>query len=209
MAEPYPTDDPLLRGAFQPIRLECDYADLVVEGDVPRALKGTLYRIGPNPQFPPRGVYNPLQGEGMIHAFEIENGRIAYRNRWVRSPGRDHRPSPASLRSARACTSPGFHWANARWRENPRGEPSRLRGRRSCRCSAETGASAAPGSARAPADRRGASAPNGPGPRRAGSGAVRGGRGRALRQNRPPRPQGDLRPAQGSARGGTKWARAL
>ncbi len=85
MAQPYPADNPLMRGAFEPIRMECDYADLIVEGQMPADLNGTLYRIGPNPQFAPRGAYNPLQGDGMIHAFAIAEGRVAYRNRWVRT----------------------------------------------------------------------------------------------------------------------------
>lgn len=85
MATPYPTSARLLSGPFEPIRMECDYADLVIEGRMPAELQGTLYRIGPNPQFAPREPYNPLQGEGMVHAFEIRDGRVAYRNRWVRT----------------------------------------------------------------------------------------------------------------------------
>jgi carotenoid cleavage dioxygenase-like enzyme len=85
MATPFPADNPLLRGAFEPLRSECDCADLIIDGALPPDLKGVLYRIGPNPQFAPRGPYNPLQGDGMVHAFEIRGGRIAYRNRWVRT----------------------------------------------------------------------------------------------------------------------------
>ena len=84
MAAPYP-NDPLLRGPFEPIRFEADCANLVVDGEWPAALAGALYRIGPNPQFAPRGRYNPLQGDGMVHAFFIDRGRVAYRNRWVRT----------------------------------------------------------------------------------------------------------------------------
>jgi carotenoid cleavage dioxygenase len=86
MAAPYPADNPLLSGCFEPIRFECDYADLALEGELPVGLAGALYRIGPNPQFAPLGAYNPLQGDGMVHAFFIEGGRVAYRNRWVRTP---------------------------------------------------------------------------------------------------------------------------
>jgi carotenoid cleavage dioxygenase-like enzyme len=85
MATPYPSNDPYLSRGFEPIRLECDYADLGVDGTIPTDLNGSLYRIGPNPQFAPRGRYNPLQADGMIHAFHIQNGRVAYRNRWVRT----------------------------------------------------------------------------------------------------------------------------
>jgi len=85
MADRFPEAHPYLSRGFAPIRFECDYADVPVEGDVPRALCGTFYRIGPNPQYAPRGEYNPLQGDGMIHAFRITDGRVSYRNRWVRT----------------------------------------------------------------------------------------------------------------------------
>jgi len=85
MATPYPADHPLLSGAFEPLRTESDCADLAIEGTLPADLGGALYRIGPNPQFAPRGAYNPLQGDGMIHAFHIARGRVAYRNRWIRT----------------------------------------------------------------------------------------------------------------------------
>jgi carotenoid cleavage dioxygenase len=85
MAAPYPSDNIYLRKGFEPIRFECDYADLVVEGEIPQELSGTLYRIGPNPQFAPRGAYNPLLGDGMIHAFRIHRGKVSYCNRWVRT----------------------------------------------------------------------------------------------------------------------------
>lgn len=84
MANPFPID-PYLSGGFEPIRMECDYADLIIEGQVPPQLNGSFYRIGPNPQFAPRCPYNPLLGDGMIHAFHLRDGRVSYRNRWVRT----------------------------------------------------------------------------------------------------------------------------
>jgi len=84
MARPFPID-PYLSKGFEPIRMECDYADLIVEGEIPADLNGSFYRIGPNPQFAPRGNYNPLNGDGMVHAFHLRDGRVSYRNRWVRT----------------------------------------------------------------------------------------------------------------------------
>ena len=78
-------DGVFLRGAFAPLRSEYDCADLRIEGRLPAGLEGTLYRIGPNPQFTPLGPYNPLQGDGMVHAFKVQPGRVSYRNRWVRT----------------------------------------------------------------------------------------------------------------------------
>ena len=77
--------NPYLSHGFEPIRMECDYARLTIEGEVPPDLEGTFYRIGPNPQFAPRGIYNPLNGDGMVHAFYLRAGNVSYRNRWVRT----------------------------------------------------------------------------------------------------------------------------
>ncbi len=74
-----------LRGNFAPLRLECDAPDLIIEGEVPRDLNGTLLRNGPNPMYPPRDNYHMFSGDGMVHAFKIEDGRVSYRNRWVRT----------------------------------------------------------------------------------------------------------------------------
>jgi len=77
-------NSPFLSRGFEPLRIEYSDVELEVEGDLPE-LDGTFYRIGPSPQFPPRGVYNPLQGDGMIHAFDVRDRRVVYRNRWVRT----------------------------------------------------------------------------------------------------------------------------
>jgi len=60
--------------------------DLVVEGELPRELHGSLYRNGPNPQYAPRAAYHPFLGDGMIHALHLGDGRARYANRWVRTP---------------------------------------------------------------------------------------------------------------------------
>ena len=73
------------RSNVAPIPMECDAPFLKVEGELPRELNGTLYRNGPNPQFEAPGAHW-FVGDGMLHAFHIENGRASYRNRWVRTP---------------------------------------------------------------------------------------------------------------------------
>ncbi len=83
--QPFP-DHPFLRGNYGPVLLEADAPDLVIEGEVPKELNGTLYRNGPNPRFPPRGKgHHWFLGDGMVHAFNIADGRVSYRNRWVRT----------------------------------------------------------------------------------------------------------------------------
>ncbi|MDB5615804.1 carotenoid oxygenase family protein [Tardiphaga sp.] len=67
-----------------PIPMECDAPFLAITGELPRELNGTLYRNGPNPQFDVPGAHW-FVGDGMLHAFHLENGRASYRNRWVRT----------------------------------------------------------------------------------------------------------------------------
>ena len=79
--------NPFLQGNYAPWRMEGDAPDLAVEGELPRELRGTFYRNGPNPAYEPLGRYHWFDGDGMIHAISLDDGRAAYRNRWVRSRG--------------------------------------------------------------------------------------------------------------------------
>jgi carotenoid cleavage dioxygenase len=79
--------NPFLQGNFAPWRMEGDAPDLDVIGELPRELAGTYYRNGPNPAFEPLGRYHWFDGDGMVHAIRIADGRAYYRNRWVASEG--------------------------------------------------------------------------------------------------------------------------
>ena len=79
--------NPFLQGNFAPWRLEGTADDLEVTGAIPRELNGTFYRNGPNPAYEPVGRYHWFDGDGMIHAVTLRDGRAAYRNRWVQSDG--------------------------------------------------------------------------------------------------------------------------
>ena len=86
MSQPFPLN-PFFSGNYAPISFEADAFDLPLRGDLPKELAGTLYRNGPNPQFAPRDAnHHWFIGDGMIHAFHIADGRVSYRNRWVRTP---------------------------------------------------------------------------------------------------------------------------
>jgi len=89
---------PFLQGNFAPVRDESAFDDLEVVGAIPRELNGTFYRNGPNPAFEPRGRYHWFDGDGMIHAVTLEDGRARYRNRWVESQGlREERAAGKAL----------------------------------------------------------------------------------------------------------------
>jgi carotenoid cleavage dioxygenase-like enzyme len=74
-------------GNYAPITEEHDIAALDIEGTIPPGLSGSLYRVGPSPQYAPRDSnYHWFSGDGMVHAFHIEGGRVSYSNRWARTP---------------------------------------------------------------------------------------------------------------------------
>lgn len=79
-------DDPFLQGYYEPLTTECTAPDLVIEGEIPKDLNGTFYRNGPNPQFIPLPDYHFFGGDGMVHAFRFDEGRVSHMNRWARTP---------------------------------------------------------------------------------------------------------------------------
>src|SRR5262245_41847006 len=87
MATRESAENPFFQGNFAPWRMEGEAPDLEVVGELPRDLNGTFYRNGPNPAFEPPGRYHWFDGDGMIHAIRLEDGRASYRNRWVDSAG--------------------------------------------------------------------------------------------------------------------------
>lgn len=75
-----------LSNNYAPVRTEDDYA-LEITGQFPKDLRGALYRNGPNPQFQPRDPnHHWFGGDGMVHGFFVEDGKVHYRNRYVRTP---------------------------------------------------------------------------------------------------------------------------
>ncbi|MFK8049838.1 MAG: carotenoid oxygenase family protein [Halioglobus sp.] len=86
MTQPFPNNI-FLTGSTAPSGVECDAPDLIIEGELPRDLQGVYFRNGPDPVHPPREgqEYHWFHGDGMIQRFEFSNGRVAWKNRWVRT----------------------------------------------------------------------------------------------------------------------------
>lgn len=78
---------PDLRGNMFPVDREVAAADCKVVGEIPARLRGHFVRNGPNQMFEPPGKYHTFDGDGMLHGIEFLDGRVVYRNRWVRSRG--------------------------------------------------------------------------------------------------------------------------
>jgi carotenoid cleavage dioxygenase len=72
----------LLGYASTPPRLDC--AELAIEGRWPRELEGTLYRNGPaRHEVGDLRYRHWFDGDGMIQAFRIKDGKVAHRGRMV------------------------------------------------------------------------------------------------------------------------------
>ncbi len=79
--------NPLLEGGYAPIDQEVDAADLSAIGDIPDDIDGAYVRNGPNIQRQPRGRYHIFDGDGMLHSARFKDGKVDYRNRWIRTEG--------------------------------------------------------------------------------------------------------------------------
>ena len=77
--------NPYLHGPYAPTHDEVTLDDLEVTGEIPDDLNGVYVRNGPNPQHDPKGRYHWFDGDGMVHALHIADGKANYRNRFVRT----------------------------------------------------------------------------------------------------------------------------
>lgn len=98
-------------GINEPRRIEADVFGLEIDGVLPAALSGVLYRCGPDPAFPPIGgddIY--INGDGMVTMVVIGAGRAAVRTRYVRTD---------KLRAERAAGRRLFGAYRNPWTDDP------------------------------------------------------------------------------------------
>ncbi|XP_078435749.1 carotenoid 9,10(9',10')-cleavage dioxygenase-like [Wolffia australiana] len=73
-----------LSGNFAPVSEETPPSgDLKIRGTLPECLNGEFVRVGPNPRQSPAAEYNWFDGDGMIHAVRIKDGKASYVSRYV------------------------------------------------------------------------------------------------------------------------------
>ncbi len=67
---------------------EYDYWVEDIEGDIPKELKGTLFRNGPGLlDIHGTPIRHPFDGDGMVCAISFKEGKVHFRNRFVRTKG--------------------------------------------------------------------------------------------------------------------------
>jgi carotenoid cleavage dioxygenase len=76
-----------LEGNYAPVADErvVPFEDMTVIGDIPQDLWGLYVRNGPNQRYAPLGRYHRYDGDGMLHGLYVEDGRVTYRNAWIRT----------------------------------------------------------------------------------------------------------------------------
>ncbi|KAL5719982.1 Dixin [Ranunculus cassubicifolius] len=75
-----------LAGNFAPVIDETPPVhDLVVNGVLPECMNGEFVRVGPNPKFAPVAGYHWFDGDGMVHAIRIKDGKATYVSRYVKT----------------------------------------------------------------------------------------------------------------------------
>ncbi len=78
---------PYVHGVHRQVGRELDAADLPIIGQLPAELAGTFVRNSADPVHGPGPRYHWFDGDGLVHGFHIEDGRVRYRSRWIHTRG--------------------------------------------------------------------------------------------------------------------------
>ena len=74
------------RGYAAPVRIEGEVHNLEVEGTIPPGLNGAYFRNSADPTYPPLlGTDIFLNGDGMLHKLQFDNGHVDLSMRYVRT----------------------------------------------------------------------------------------------------------------------------
>ena len=82
--------NPPLCGNFAPVVGECEISNLLVEGAVPKSVRGVFLRNGPNPAFRPKlgpKRYHWFDGDGMVHWVRLGGGGAGGGSETAAGPG--------------------------------------------------------------------------------------------------------------------------
>ncbi|MGQ4645820.1 carotenoid oxygenase family protein [Lyngbya aestuarii] len=111
---PYNRED--WQKGYQSQPKEYDYWIDDIEGEVPVALQGTLFRNGPGLlDVNGQRLHHPFDGDGMVCAIAFDAGRVHFRNRFVRTAGflAEQKAGKILYRGVFGTQKPGGWLANA------------------------------------------------------------------------------------------------
>ncbi len=81
------SNNSFLQGINAPVFEEVEITNLKISGNIPEELQGMYVRNGPNPMFKPSSYNYPLEGDGMLHSIDLNQGKVSYKNRWIQTRG--------------------------------------------------------------------------------------------------------------------------
>jgi carotenoid cleavage dioxygenase-like enzyme len=80
-------EDIRMMGPLTPMRFEATVDECIVQGEIPEQLCGGFYRVGPAWKRPTKQGCNGFSTQdGMVQALLFRDGRVDFRNRWIRTP---------------------------------------------------------------------------------------------------------------------------
>jgi carotenoid cleavage dioxygenase-like enzyme len=71
-----------ISGSGIPARFEGEVGDLIVYGEIPKEINGTFYRVSLD-RYLPKEDGIPLDGDGTVSAFRIEDGHVDFKIKYV------------------------------------------------------------------------------------------------------------------------------
>ncbi|MDB9393179.1 carotenoid oxygenase family protein [Microcystis aeruginosa] len=95
---------------------EYDYEVEDIEGQIPPDLQGTVFKNGPGLlDIAGTAIAHPFDGDGMISAISFNQGRVHYRNRFVKTEGylREQKAGKPLYRGVFGTKKPGGIFGNA------------------------------------------------------------------------------------------------
>nr|WP_238717856.1 carotenoid oxygenase family protein [Petrachloros mirabilis] len=104
------------QGGHESLKQEHSYWLEAIEGKIPTDLQGTLFRNGPGLlDVNGQRLHHPFDGDGMVCAFTFDQGRVYFRNRFVRTEGfvAEQQAGTILYRGVFGTAKPGGWLANA------------------------------------------------------------------------------------------------
>ena len=101
---------------YESLKTEYNYWIDEIEGQIPQALNGTLFRNGPGLlDINGQPIHHPFDGDGMISAIALQDGRAYFHNRFIRTAAyvEEQQAGKILYRGVFGTQKPGGWLANA------------------------------------------------------------------------------------------------
>src|SRR6185312_12090333 len=96
---------------FISLDAEIDVDDLPVQGTIPGWLRGSLTRNGPaHFEAGEKSFRHWFDGQAMLHRFNVADGRVSYRNRFLRTESSRMAREEGRIGFAEFATDPCVSW---------------------------------------------------------------------------------------------------